>query len=161
MDAAHLPCAPVSRSVSHLAVVNSLGARLKVMPLTHRSRFIIALFLAGCICMFASCDRRLLVAGHVFDDRHRPLGHATVELDGVKKETDENGCFYFGDVSGGSDLNLRVAKVGYKPYRAGKEFGSYIIVVTLASDDGEQQSSATWHKTLVGEISKYQECSEQ
>jgi hypothetical protein len=121
----------------------------------------IASFLAGCVCILASCNHRLLVVGHVLDARHRPLGHATVELDGVKKETDEHGCFYFGEVSDGSVLILRVAKLGHKPYREDKEFGSYNIVVTLASEDGEQQSKAVWNKTLTGEISKYKECSEQ
>ena len=94
------------------------------------------------------------------DARHRPLGGATIELNGVKKETNENGCFYFGDVLDGSDLNLRVAKLGQKSYREGKEFGSYSIVVTLASEDGEHQSTAIWHKSLMSELSKY-ECSEQ
>ena len=131
------------------------------MRLAHRSFLLIALFLAGCVCMLASCDHRLLVAGHVFDARHRPLGHATVELNGVKQETDEHGCFYFGEVPDDADLILRVAKLGHKPYRADKEFGSYNIAVTLASEDGEQQSTAVWHKTLTGEISKYKECSEQ
>jgi hypothetical protein len=79
----------------------------------------------------------------------------------VKKETDEHGCFYFGDEMGGSDLNLRVAKVGYKPYREGKETGSYIIVVRLASEDDEQQSSAIWEQSLMGEISKHKGCSKQ
>ena len=91
---------------------------------------------------------------------HRPLGHATVELNGVKTETDEHGCFYFGDVMG-SDLKLRVAKLGYKPYDEGKEIGSYIIVVKLAAEDGELQSSATWEQSPMVEISKHKGCSKQ
>ena len=131
------------------------------MRLAHRSCFIIALFLASCVCLFASCERPLLLTGHVFDARHRPLGHAIVDLNGVKKETDEHGCFSFGEVMGGSELKLRVAKLGYKPYGEGKEIGSYIIVVRLASEDGEQQSSAIWEQSLMGEISKYKGCSKQ
>jgi len=102
-----------------------------------------------------------MVAGHVFDATHRPLGAATVELNGVKKETNESGCFYFGDVLGGSDLNLRVAKLGQKSYQESKQFGTYSIVVTLAPEDSEQQSTAIWDESLMAEISKYKECSAQ
>ena len=121
---------------------------------------IIALFLTSCILIFASCDSPLLVTGNVLDSQQRPLGHATVELNGVKQETNENGCFYFADSSGGSELNLRVAKVGHKPYREEKELGSYNIVVTLAPEDDQQQSSATWQRSPAGEISKNGGCSE-
>jgi len=126
----------------------------------HLSRLIVALFLIGCICVLASCDSALLVAGIVLDSQQRPLGHATVELNGVKKETNENGCFYFADSSGGSELSLRVAKVGHKSYREEKEPGSYSIVVTLAPEDDQQQSSATWQRSPAGEISKNAVCSE-
>ena len=113
--------------------------------------------LVGAICIFASCSRQLLVTGHVFDSQHRPLGHATVDLNGVKKETDENGCFYFGELSGSSEMNLRVAKLGSKQYRESKELGTYNVVVTLVQEDSEQQSSALWQRSMVGEIKK---CSE-
>ena len=125
------------------------------MPVVHRI-FTLGL-LAGALCVFASCNRQLLVSGHVFDSQHRPLGHATVDLNGVKKETDETGCFYFGEVSGSSEMNLRVAKLGSKQYRESKELGTYNIVVTLVQEDSEQQSSALWQRSMVGEIKN---CSE-
>jgi hypothetical protein len=114
----------------------------------------------GCVFLFAACDRQLLVAGHVFDSQHRPLGHATVEVNGVKTETNESGCFYFGEVSGGPDLNLRVAKLGSKQYQDSKELSTYNIVVTLVQENSEQQSSAVWQRSMVGEISRYKDCSD-
>src|SRR5688572_32275861 len=121
---------------------------------------ILLLFLVSCIFIFASCDSPLLVAGNVLDSQQRPLGHATVELNGVKKETNENGCFYFADSPGGSELNLRVAKVGHKPYREEKELGSYNIIVILAPENDPQQSSATWQRSPSSEISKNKDCLE-
>jgi hypothetical protein len=115
----------------------------------------------GCVCMFVPCDRALHVSGHVFDSEHKPVSHATVEFYGVKKETDENGCFYFGGVLAASGFNVGVTRSGYKPYREGKEFDFYDIDVNLASTDAAQQSSAIWHKLQPGELSKYKECSEK
>ena len=128
------------------------------MSVAHRI-FMLAL-LAGAIYLFASCNRQPLVAGHVFDSQHRSLGHATVDLNGVRKETDENGCFYFGEVSGGSEMNLRVAKLGHRQYQDSKEVGTYNIVVTLVQEDSEEQSSAMWQRSLVGDISRYKDCSQ-
>src|SRR5215204_96709 len=111
--------------------------------------------LSSCLGLFTSCNREVVVAGHVFDAQHKPLGHATVDLNGMKKETDENGCFYFGEVSGGSDMNLRIAKLGHRQYRDSRESATYNIVVTLVQEDSEQQSSAVWQRSMVGEISRY------
>jgi len=133
--------------------------KMKVMRVDRRTCLVVTL-LAGCVCLFTSCDRQVLVAGHVSDSQHRPLGHATVDLNGVKKETDENGCFYFGEVSGSSEMILRVAKVGHRQYQDSKALGTYIIVVTLVPEDSEQQSSAVWQRSMVGEMSKYKNCSE-
>jgi len=117
-------------------------------------------FLVGCVCVFTACNRQVLVAGHVSDSQHRPLGHATVDLNGVKKETDDNGCFYFGEVPGSSEMNLRVAKVGHRQYQDSKALGTYNIVVTLVQEDSDQQSSAVWQRSIAGEMSKYKNCSE-
>jgi hypothetical protein len=101
------------------------------------------------------------LSGHVLDPQHKPVGSATVLFDGVKKETDENGCFYFGGDSEASDLDITVSKFGYKTYRAVKEYDFYEIVITLASENGEQRSSGIWHKLYLEEISKYQDCAEK
>ena len=105
--------------------------------------------------MFVPCDRKLHVSGHVFDAQHKPVGNATIEFYGVKKEIDENGCFYFGGLLAASGFNVAVNKPGYKPYREGKEFDFYDIDVMLASMDSDQPSSAIWHKLPPAELAKY------
>ena len=72
--------------------------------------------------MFVPCDRKLHVSGHVVDGQHKPISKATVEFYGVKKQTDEKGCFYFGGLLAATGFNVAVSKPGYKNYRAGKEF---------------------------------------
>ena len=128
--------------------------------MNYRHRNLMLAIVAGGVFCLASCHRELLVAGHVFDSQHRPLGHATVELNGVKTETNERGCFYFGKVSSDSELNLRVAKLGSRQYQDSKELATYNIVVTLVQEDSEQPSSAVWQRSMVGEISRYKDCSE-
>ena len=110
--------------------------------------------------MFVPCDRKLHVSGHIFDAQHKPVSHATVEFYGVKKETDANGCFYFGGVLAAPGFNVSVAKPGYQPYREGKEFDFYDIEVTLAATDDAQKSSGVWRKLTADELAKYKECSE-
>ncbi len=111
--------------------------------------------------MFVPCDRRLHVSGHVFDAQHKPISNATIEFYGVKKETDENGCFYFGGLLAASGFNVAANKPGYKSYREGKKFEFYDLDITLASIDSQQSSSAVWHKlAAVGELSKFKECSQ-
>jgi hypothetical protein len=109
--------------------------------------------------MFIPCDRRLHVSGHVLDLQHKPISKATVEFYGVKKQTDENGCFYFDGLLGAPGFNVAVMKPGYKNYREGKEFDFYDIDVTLVPADSEQSSSGVWHKLQSNELSKYKECS--
>jgi hypothetical protein len=118
----------------------------------------IALLGAGCTSTFLSGDRRLHVSGHVLDAQHKPIGYAVVELHGVKKETDENGCFYFGGTNPGMDVSITVSKLGYKPYRAGKEFDFYEVVITLAAENSERPSSAIWHRLYIEELSKFDDC---
>jgi len=57
-------------------------------------------------------------------------------------------------------MNLRVAKLGHRQYQDSKELGTYNIVVTLVQEDSEQQSSAMWQRSLVGDISRYKDCSQ-
>ncbi len=109
--------------------------------------------------MFVSCDRKLHVSGHVVDGQHKPISKATVEFYGVKKQTDENGCFYFGGLLAATGFNVAVSKPGYKNYRAGKEFDFYDIDITLVPTNSEQLSSAVWHKLPENELPKYKECS--
>jgi Carboxypeptidase regulatory-like domain len=111
--------------------------------------------------MFVPCDRKLHVSGHVIDTQHKPVVNATIEFYGVKKQTDEDGCFYFGGLLAAPGFNVAVTKPGYKLYREGKEFDFYDIDVTLASSDSDQPSSAVWHKVPATELSKYKECSEK
>jgi len=122
--------------------------------LVHSSghRFLLAVFLASCVCVFVSCAERLVLTGHVFDADQKPVGQATVEVNGAKKETDSNGCFYFDDVSGENKLNLSIVKSGQKPYSNDRDVGSYEVAVTLASENDEQPSSATWNREPMGEI---------
>ena len=123
--------------------------------------FMLPLVFGGCGCLFAPCGRRLHVSGHVLDAQHRPVGYATVELGGVRKETDGNGCFYFGGDTADADLNINVTKVGHHPYRASKGFDLYEVVITLAPEQGEQQSSGVWHKLYVDELPRYKTCADQ
>jgi hypothetical protein len=116
---------------------------------------------SGCVCMFVPCDQKLHVSGHVLDTQHKPVGNATIEFYGIKKQSDENGCFYFGGLLAGPGFNVAVTKPGYKSYREGKEFDFYDIDVTLASEDSEQPSSGIWHKLSAAELSKHKECSEK
>lgn len=122
---------------------------------------LITFLFVGCNCTLGPCGRRLHVSGHVLDPEHRPIGYAAVVLDGVKKETDENGCFFFGGDSEAANFDIDVSKFGYKPYRASKEYDFYEIVITLASENGEQRSSGIWHKLYIEELSKYKACSEK
>jgi len=110
--------------------------------------------------MFVPCDRQNHVSGHVFDAQHKPISRATVEFYGVKTETDENGCFYFGGHLAGAGFNVAASKPGYKSYREGREFKFYDIDITLASADSQEPSSAVWNELIAGELSKF-ECSEK
>ena len=131
-----------------------------VMRLMQCLILVVALICGGCVCMFVPCDRRLQVSGHVFDLQHKPISHATVEFYGVKKETDDTGCFYFGGLLAASGFNVSVTKSGYKPYREGKELAYYDIEVTLVPDSSEGQSSGVWHTLSEEQLSKYKDCSE-
>ena len=111
--------------------------------------------------MFVPCDRAVHVSGHVFDAQHKPISNATVEFYGVKHQTDENGCFYFGGVLAASGFSLAVSKPGDKPYREGKDFDFYDVEIMLTPADAEQPSSAVWHKLQAAQLPKYQECSEK
>ena len=110
--------------------------------------------------MFVPCDRKLHVSGHVLDNKHHPISQAKVELYGVTKETDENGCFYFGGLLAASGFNVKVSKPGYAPYREGKAFEYYDIEVVLGPEEGNQQSYGSWHKLSQDELSKYQACAD-
>ena len=120
-----------------------------------------ALICSGCVCVFLPCDRKVHVSGHVFDAQHKPLGNATIEFYGVKKQTDENGCFYFGGLLAAPGFNVAVTKPGYKSYREGREFDFYDIDVMLASDTADQPSSGVWRKLPAAELSKHKECSDK
>jgi|SRR4030095_12152935 Carboxypeptidase regulatory-like domain len=122
---------------------------------------VIVLFCSGCVCVFAPCERRLHVSGQVSDADHNRVAYATVVLNGVRKETDERGCFYFGGLAAATDFDMTVTKVGYKPYHGVKEFDYFETIVTLSSENSEQQSSAIWTKLGVDEISKYKGCGEK
>ncbi len=105
--------------------------------------------------MFVPCDRKLHVSGHVLDIQHQPISNATIELYGVKQQTDDNGCFYFGGLLAASGFYVSASNPGYRSYREGKEFDFYDIEITLASIDSPQPSSAVWHRLAVGDLSKF------
>jgi hypothetical protein len=115
----------------------------------------------GCVCIFEPCNRRIHLSGHVLDAEREPVPYAIVELNGMKRETDETGCFYFGEGVAASEFDLTVTKLGYKPYRTYKEIDFYEVITTLMPENSEQQSSALWHKLYVEEISKFKDCSER
>lgn len=99
------------------------------------------------------------MSGHVLDAQHDPMGYVVIELNGERKESHENGCFYFSGDSRSSELNIVITKVGYKPYRAVKGFDFYEVVVTLTSESKEEPSSAIWHKLYIEELGKFKACS--
>jgi hypothetical protein len=101
------------------------------------------------------------VSGHVLDDQHDTVGYAVIELNGERKESDENGCFYFSGISRSSELDILITKVGYKPYRAVKEFDFYEVVITLTPEGNEVPSSAIWHKLYIEELGRFKTCSEK
>src|SRR5262245_38849351 len=122
---------------------------------------IVVLLCSGCVGVLAPRDRRLHVSGQVSDADHNPLAYATVVLNGVRKETDEKGCFYFGGTSAAADFDLTVTKVGYKPYHGVKEFDFFETIVTLSSENSERPSSAIWQQLAVDEVSTYKPCGER
>ena len=130
------------------------------MRLLHGLSILAVLSSGGCICMFVPCDRQVHVSGHVLDAQHKPVGHATVQFYGVQKETDENGCFYFGGLLAAPGFNVSVTKDGYKPYREGKEFKYYDIEVTLAPENSELSSSGSWRALNESELSKFKACND-
>jgi len=113
---------------------------------------------SACVGVLAPRDRRLHVSGQVSDIDHNPIAYATVVLNGIRKETDEKGCFYFGGTMVADDFDLTVTKVGYKPYHGLKEFDFFETIVTLSSENSEQQSTAIWQRLAVDEVSKYKPC---
>src|SRR4051812_35409716 len=102
--------------------------------------------------MFVPCDSRVHISGHILDAQHRPIPHSKVEFYGVTKDTDQNGCFYFGGVLATSTFELSASGPGYKDFKERKKIDFYDVEVTLAPKDSDQTSSATWKKLDGNEL---------
>jgi hypothetical protein len=119
---------------------------------------VVLLLCSGCVCVFPPCDRRLHVSGHVFDADHNPVPDAIVVLNGVRQETNQNGCFYFGGTFAASELDITVTKVGYKSFHGIKEVDFFETIITLEGENSERLSSPIWHKLEIDELPKYKDC---
>ena len=107
---------------------------------------VLALAQAGCLCWFVPCDARLSVTVHVYDTASRPIEGAIVTLrDGVR-ETDASGCSSFYGITNPGTMHLTVERAGFKPYRENRHFDPFLVSVTLAPADSEEDSRASWTK---------------
>jgi hypothetical protein len=102
----------------------------------------VVVFVTGCSpCGIAICDRRVHVSGRVLDQAGRPLADANVELFGLEKKTDINGCFFFNGIIDASRVPVSVFKAGYRSYRDSDRFEYYDITVTLQTVSSIEKSS--------------------
>jgi len=124
------------------------------------SCLIIVLLFTGCTSVLSPGAPRLHVSGHVLDADHKPLAYATVVVNGVRKETDENGCFYFGGNQAASEVDLTANKLGYKQYHGQKGRDFYEVIINLPAENSNDDASAYWQQLTIEELPKYKQCGE-
>jgi len=98
------------------------------------------------------CDRPNHVGGYVRDSAGRPVPDAKVMFYGIARNTDVNGCFYFGGVLAAPGFRIEVSKDGFKQYVEGRPFALYEINIVLENEASVIASHATWRKLTVDEI---------
>lgn len=103
-----------------------------------------------CFAIFASLisgctisDVSVYVVGEVVNELGQSIEGATVEYI-YPKATSHNGCFAFNGIYSSKPIKFVVAKEGYKTYTSEWKSDYYRIRVTLAKEESDEVSEATW-----------------